>query len=84
MLTASIVHDYRHPGVNNGFLIKTSDPIALRYNDESVLENFHVAEGFGVMANPKCVAPTPPTPELSSPYASPLLPSPSGTISCAA
>ena len=55
MLTASILHDYRHPGVNNGFLMKTSHAIALRYNDESVLENFHVAEGFAVMATAKCV-----------------------------
>ena len=53
MLTASIIHDYRHPGVNNGFLMKTSHTIALRYNDESVLENFHVAEGFAVMATSK-------------------------------
>jgi len=52
VLTAAIIHDFRHPGVNNTFLIKTSDPIALRYNDESVLENFHAAEGFALMAHP--------------------------------
>ncbi len=40
----------RHPGVSNNFLCKSSDLIALRYNDDSVLENMHAAEGFIVMS----------------------------------
>lgn len=34
---AAIVHDYEHKGVNNDFLIKSSDTLALRYNDISPL-----------------------------------------------
>jgi len=51
IIVAAMIHDFRHPGVNNMFLIKTSDPIALRYNDDSVLENFHSAEAFAIMAH---------------------------------
>lgn len=53
LLLAAIVHDFRHPGVNNTYLIKTNDPLAIRYNDESVLENFHVSEAFGVLLQPE-------------------------------
>ncbi|KAJ1568771.1 cAMP-specific 3',5'-cyclic phosphodiesterase 4D, partial [Nowakowskiella sp. JEL0078] len=38
---AAAMHDFDHPGVPNQFLITTSDPRALRYNDKSVLENHH-------------------------------------------
>lgn len=37
---AAIVHDYEHKGVNNDFLIKSSDTLALRYNDISPLVGF--------------------------------------------
>ena len=46
---AAIVHDYEHRGVNNDFLIKTSDPLALLYNDVSPMENHHVASAFLLM-----------------------------------
>lgn len=42
-------HDIDHPGVNNDFLTKTNDPIALLYNDHSVLENAHCASLFFLM-----------------------------------
>ncbi|KAI9015115.1 hypothetical protein BC832DRAFT_528155 [Gaertneriomyces semiglobifer] len=51
---AASIHDYDHPGVNNHFLIATSDPRALLYNDKSVLENHHCASAFGVMRRPEC------------------------------
>lgn len=50
---SAIMHDYRHPGVNNGYLVRDLDPLAVTYNDASVLENFHAAEGFKMMLDPK-------------------------------
>jgi cGMP-inhibited 3',5'-cyclic phosphodiesterase A len=49
ILTAAGVHDFEHPGVNNVFLQKMQDPIAIRYNDLSVLENHHIAAAFELM-----------------------------------
>jgi len=39
-------HDVGHPGFNNLFLLEKRDDIAIRYNDVSILENFHVATTF--------------------------------------
>ena len=49
ILTAACVHDFEHPGVNNIFLSKTQHPIAIRYNDQSVLENYHISAAFEVL-----------------------------------
>lgn len=35
-----------HPGLSNGFLVNSVDEMALLYNDQSVLENHHVAQTF--------------------------------------
>ena len=43
ILVAAAGHDVDHPGRTNGFLVKTSAPLALLYNDASVLENHHAA-----------------------------------------
>merc|ERR1712205_68174 len=48
-LVAGAMHDVGHPGRNNPFLAKTMDPLALRYNDKSILENMHVALAFETM-----------------------------------
>ncbi|KAJ3370551.1 hypothetical protein HDU91_006140 [Kappamyces sp. JEL0680] len=48
-IVAAVGHDYMHPGFTNAFLVATRNPLALRYNDTSVLEHFHassVAEIF--------------------------------------
>ena len=46
LILSAIVHDYKHPGMTNNFLINSMDNLALRYNDISVLENFHISETF--------------------------------------
>lgn len=43
LLVSAIGHDVGHPGVNNAFLVASSHPLSLLYNDRSVLENFHCA-----------------------------------------
>ncbi|KAJ3356818.1 hypothetical protein HDU83_009630 [Entophlyctis luteolus] len=51
---AAAIHDFDHPGVNNQYLIATSDQRALLYNDKSVLENHHCASAFEVLARKEC------------------------------
>ncbi|XP_065657890.1 3',5'-cyclic-AMP phosphodiesterase 4C isoform X8 [Hydra vulgaris] len=53
-IIASAIHDVDHPGVNNQFLVNTSSQMALMYNDESVLENHHLAVAFQLMQNDNC------------------------------
>lgn len=38
---AALGHDVGHPGANNQLLCKYNSPVALHYNQESVLENLH-------------------------------------------
>lgn len=40
---AAAMHDMDHLGVSNHFLVKTQHPMAIAYNNTSVLENHHVA-----------------------------------------
>ncbi|KAI8645637.1 hypothetical protein BD408DRAFT_411288 [Parasitella parasitica] len=49
LLMASIGHDVGHPGVNNNFMITTSAPLAILYNDKSVLESFHAMSFFHLL-----------------------------------
>jgi len=32
LIIACLIHDFKHLGVTNAFLINTSDPIAIKYN----------------------------------------------------
>jgi mRNA deadenylase 3'-5' endonuclease subunit Ccr4 len=50
MLISAAVHDYDHPGTNNPYLVNTKHYLSIRYNDRSVLENYHIASAFEMMA----------------------------------
>jgi high affinity cGMP-specific 3',5'-cyclic phosphodiesterase 9 len=49
LLVAALAHDLDHPGVNNAFLIKSRHPLAIRYNDISVLESQHASCFFDLI-----------------------------------
>lgn len=49
---AAIVHDYKHPGLNNMYHINKKTSFAIKYNDISVLENYHVSSAFKVISHP--------------------------------
>ena len=42
LVLAAFAHDVGHNGKNNDFLIKTQDPMATRFEDQSPLENYHL------------------------------------------
>ena len=50
MLIGAICHDLKHTGQNNIFHINTRSKIAMKYNDISVLENFHIAQTFKLLS----------------------------------
>ncbi|ELU18933.1 hypothetical protein CAPTEDRAFT_180250 [Capitella teleta] len=51
---ASAIHDVDHPGLTNQFLVTTGSELALMYNDESVLENHHLAVAFKLVSEDGC------------------------------
>eukprot|EP00899_Mesostigma_viride_P001440 jgi/Mesvir1/11297/Mv01088-RA.4 len=52
---AALVHDYKHPGVNNDFMNRTKNELATIYNDHSPLENYHLTEAFHLLySNQHC------------------------------
>uniref|UniRef100_A0A7S1YF31 Phosphodiesterase n=1 Tax=Sexangularia sp. CB-2014 TaxID=1486929 RepID=A0A7S1YF31_9EUKA len=48
-IVAALVHDVDHPGLNNNFIMVTNHPLALLHNDQSVLENHHLATAFSIV-----------------------------------
>lgn len=53
LFISGAIHDYKHPGLTNNFLIATKNGIAIRYNDRSVLENYHTSESFNLLMRKK-------------------------------
>ncbi|OMJ70844.1 hypothetical protein SteCoe_31087 [Stentor coeruleus] len=51
LLISAMIHDFKHPGLNNDYLNKTSHKLSLRYNNISVLENYHISQAFKIMQN---------------------------------
>ena len=52
---SACVHDFEHGGLNNDFLIKTSHPLAITYNDQSPLEMHHHASAVRLLLHdPSC------------------------------
>ncbi|XP_032711006.1 cGMP-inhibited 3',5'-cyclic phosphodiesterase A isoform X2 [Lontra canadensis] len=49
LYVAAAMHDYDHPGRTNAFLVATSAPQAVLYNDRSVLENHHAAAAWNLL-----------------------------------
>lgn len=49
MIFSGAIHDYEHPGYTNPYLINSNHPLAVRYNDISVLESHHVAASFKLL-----------------------------------
>lgn len=47
---AALGHDVGHPGLNNAFLVSTNQSVALIYNDNAVLENYHAFMTFRSIA----------------------------------
>lgn len=52
-LVAAMVHDTDHPGVMNNFLVATRHPLAVLYNQQSVLENHHIATAMALASRPE-------------------------------
>lgn len=48
---AALGHDVAHPGLNNAFLVSTNQSLALVYNDNAVLENFHAYKTFKTLSD---------------------------------
>ena len=45
--TPQIIHDYEHKGVNNDYLVRVSDALALLYNDRSPMVGHGGGDGGG-------------------------------------
>ncbi|XP_029428105.1 high affinity cGMP-specific 3',5'-cyclic phosphodiesterase 9A [Rhinatrema bivittatum] len=53
LMTAAVCHDLDHPGYNNTYQVNAQTELAIRYNDNSPLENHHCAVAFQILAQPE-------------------------------
>uniref|UniRef100_A0A7E4UMQ9 Phosphodiesterase n=1 Tax=Panagrellus redivivus TaxID=6233 RepID=A0A7E4UMQ9_PANRE len=51
---ASAIHDVDHPGFTNQYLVNSNNELAIMYNDESVLEQHHLAVAFKLLQESHC------------------------------
>jgi len=54
LITACICHDLDHPGLNNTYQINARTELAVRYKDESPLENHHWAVTHSILNQREC------------------------------
>jgi len=52
LLVGAAIHDVGHPGYNNAFQSNSLSQKALTYNDNSVLENYHISLAFRMIFDP--------------------------------
>ena len=50
ILISALCHDLHHTGQNNTYHINARTKIAIRYNDISVLENYHICSSFKILS----------------------------------
>lgn len=49
IILAAAMHDHGHVGYSNAFYVNANDELAIRYNDASVLESYHLASSWRLM-----------------------------------
>lgn len=54
LINASLAHDVGHNARNNTFHINTESELALRFNSQSVLENYHAHFLVTALKNEDC------------------------------
>ena len=54
LLIAALCHDVSHPAMNNSYQVNAQTPLAMIYNDQSVLENHHCAVTFHTLSHHAC------------------------------
>ncbi len=51
-LISAMIHDLGHSGLNNHYHSRTESSLAIRYNDSSILENFHISQAWRILKMP--------------------------------
>lgn len=54
LMLAALCHDTDHPATNNQYQINTLSPLAIKYHDESVLEQHHIHQAFKIILKKNC------------------------------
>lgn len=57
LMLSALFHDLEHPGLNNAYHVKAGTELALRFNDQSVLENHHCVVAFSLLREHDIFAP---------------------------